>query len=298
MTPMTGSLSASYFDPQQHAPVLHYRGQSLDMRSPVIMGILNVTPDSFSDGGKHQHFEPALQAARQMIADGAAIIDVGGESTRPGAKAVSEKEEIRRTVPLVEALCAEGILVSVDTSKAEVMRASAEAGAFMINDVRALREPGALDVVARSGIPVCLMHMQGEPRTMQHNPAYDSVVDDVIEFLRERLNACRDAGIDAAKVILDPGFGFGKTLRHNLCLLQSLDAFFRLNAPILVGLSRKSLFGHLLDLEVQDRLLPSVVGAVMAVERGARIVRVHDVRETAQAMTLFNAVQNSDQVQR
>ena len=289
---VVGLKSTHFFNPDVHAPSLSYRGRTLDLASPVIMGILNVTPDSFSDGGLHQDFEPALEAARRMMAEGASLIDVGGESTRPGADEVSETEEIRRTVPLVEALSAEGILVSVDTSKARVMSECAKAGAFMINDVRALREPGAMEVVVGLDIPVCLMHMQGQPRTMQHSPSYDSVVDDVVEFLGDRLNACLQAGLDVSRVILDPGFGFGKTLRHNLCLLQSLDRLFEIGAPVLVGLSRKSLFGQLLDLEVSERLVPSVAAAVMAVERGARIVRVHDVRETAHAIALFNAVQN------
>ena len=288
---MTDSKSAYQADQDGSAPVIDYRGQTLDLATPAIMGILNVTPDSFSDGGKHHSFEAALAAARQMVADGASVVDVGGESTRPGADAVSEEEEIRRTVPLVEALCAEGILVSVDTSKATVMRECAKAGAFMINDVRALREPGAVAVVAEFDIPVCLMHMQGEPRTMQQNPVYSDVVEDVMAFLKERLSACTTAGVSASRVILDPGFGFGKTLRHNLCLLNSLDALTALGAPILVGLSRKSLYGQLLDLEVAERLVPSVAAALMAVERGASIVRVHDVRETAQAITFFNAVQ-------
>lgn len=291
VTSVTDSKSTHQVEPDGRAPVIDYRGQTLDLATPAIMGILNVTPDSFSDGGKHHTFDMALAAARQMVAEGASLVDVGGESTRPGADAVSEAEEIRRTVPLVEALCAEGILVSVDTSKAGVMRECAKAGAFMINDVRALREPGAVAVVADFDIPVCLMHMQGEPRTMQQNPAYEDVVDDVMAFLKERLSVCTKAGIKASRVIFDPGFGFGKTLRHNLCLLHSLDELTAFGAPVLVGLSRKSLFGQLLDLEVSERVIPSVVAAIMAVERGASIVRVHDVRETAQAMTFFNAVQ-------
>lgn len=271
-------------------PVLHHRGRALSLDTPRIMGILNITPDSFSDGGRYFDASVAVDAAHRMITDGADIIDVGGESTRPGADPVPLDQELERVLPVVEALCAEGMLVSVDTSKAGVMTAAVEAGAFMINDVAALRAPGALAAAAESQVPVCLMHMLGEPRTMQHQPVYGDVVADIREFLADRINACVDAGISRGQIIVDPGFGFGKTVRHNLSLMERLQEFEALSAPVLVGISRKSLFGKLLDLDVGERVHASVAAALICVERGASVVRVHDVRETAQALGVWRAM--------
>jgi len=265
--------------------------QLLAAQRPLVMGIVNLTPDSFSDGGKHDSPEAAVAAALRMVAAGANLVDIGGESTRPGAAAVDADEELRRVVPVISALAKQGVLVSVDTSKASVMRESIKAGAVMINDVRALREPEALQAVVECQVPVCLMHMQGQPRTMQQAPDYDDVVTDVKRFLQDRLDTCIDAGLNRSLLLVDPGFGFGKTLAHNLCLLRNLQAFATLGCPLLVGLSRKRLFGTMLGLQVKDRLHASVAAALMAVERGARIVRVHDVRATAHAMGVFTAVE-------
>ena len=245
-------------------------GTILDLSEPQVMGILNVTPDSFSDGGRFVAHEKAVAHARAMVAEGAAIIDVGGESTRPGAAAVAVQEELDRVIPIIEALrAALQVIVSVDTSKPEVMRAAVAAGAGLINDVRALREPGALEAAAAGGVPVCLMHMQGEPRSMQHAPTYTDVVEDVRNFLLERAAACRAAGIPEQQLLLDPGFGFGKTLEHNLRLLKHLPVLVDEGYPVLAGLSRKSMIG-------------------------ARVLRVHDVAETVQALRLCRAVQTAD----
>lgn len=266
----------------------------LALQRPAIMGILNVTPDSFSDGGRHADHTQAIDAGLTMCEHGAHIIDVGGESTRPGASDVSTNAEIERVVPVIEALASKQILISIDTSKAEVMQAAVQAGACMINDVRALREPGALAVAVELNVPVCLMHMQGQPRSMQQAPVYDDVVAEVIAFLRERIDACVEAGLDRSLLFLDPGFGFGKTLEHNLCLLKHLRSFEALACPVLAGLSRKRMFGSILGVEVDDRVHGSVAGALMAVERGAAIVRVHDVRATAHALGVFTAVEGVD----
>ncbi|KPK14161.1 MAG: dihydropteroate synthase [Betaproteobacteria bacterium SG8_41] len=264
---------------------------TLDLARPVIMGILNVTPDSFSDGGRFVDLQHALVHAHAMVADGAAIIDVGGESTRPGAQAVSVDEELARVIPVIEALRRElDIPVSIDTGKPEVMRAAVVAGAGFINDVYALRLPGALEAAAALGVPVCLMHMQGEPRTMQESPQYGDVVRDVTNFLGERLDRCVSAGIPRERLLIDPGFGFGKTLEHNLELLRRLDEFAGLGVPLLVGLSRKSMIGKALGLALDDRQHASVALALMAVQRGARIVRVHDVRATHDALRMYEAV--------
>ena len=265
--------------------------QMLDLSSPVVMGILNVTPDSFSDGGRFNERDAALRQAEQMLADGAAIIDVGGESTRPGAAPVSEQEELDRVVPIVEALHeALGAVVSVDTSTAAVIRDSAAVGAGLINDVRALRRPGALGAAAATGLPVCLMHMQGEPGNMQDNPHYDDVTGEVIAFLQTRVEACVAAGIGRHNLLVDPGFGFAKSVNHNLVLMQEMAALQRLELPILIGVSRKSLFGKVLGREVNERLSGSLAAAVMCVERGAKIVRAHDVRETVDAVRFAHAV--------
>jgi dihydropteroate synthase len=259
------------------------------------MGILNVTPDSFSDGGRYVTRAAALAQARAMVAEGAAIIDVGGESTRPGAAPVSVQEELDRVIPVIEAVHAElPVVISVDTSKAEVMRAAVAAGAGFINDVRALREPGALEVAAASGVPVCLMHMRGEPRSMQQQPHYADVVAEVKGFLLERAAACQVAGISRDRIVLDPGFGFGKSTAHNLRLLKQLPILAEASYAILAGLSRKSLIGSVLDLPVEQRLHPSVALAVLAVWQGARIVRVHDVAATVQAVRMCAAVLSVD----
>ena len=267
--------------------------RTLDLSAPVVMGVLNVTPDSFSDGGRFNKPDAALAHAREMLAAGAIIIDVGGESTRPGAEPVSEQQELDRVVPIVEALAADSdALISVDTSTASVMRECAAAGAHLINDVRALSRPGALQAAAQTGLPVCLMHMQGEPGTMQQSPCYDDVVTEVRDYLRSRVAAAVDAGIARQRLLLDPGFGFGKTDAHNLALLNGLPTLASEGLPVLVGLSRKSLIGRLLGREVNERLAGSVALALMAVERGARIVRAHDVAETVDALRLWQALKD------
>jgi dihydropteroate synthase len=264
---------------------------TLDLSAPVVMGVLNVTPDSFSDGGRFLDPAEAVGQARRLAADGAALIDVGGESTRPGAEPVDTAEEIDRVVPVIEAIVAElGVPVSVDTSKPEVMEAALEAGACMVNDVLALRAPGALEVVAASGAAVCLMHMRGIPRSMQVDPRYGDVVLDVHHFLSERVAVCEAAGMDRARLVIDPGFGFGKTLEHNLALLEGLDEFMRDGLPVLVGLSRKSMIGQITGRPVGDRLAGSVALAALAVERGASIVRAHDVAATLDAIRIAAAV--------
>lgn len=258
------------------------------------MGILNLTPDSFSDGGRWLEPAAALDHAAQMVADGAALIDVGGESTRPGASAVTEAEELDRVVPIIEQLAKRlDVVISIDTMKPGVMRAAIAAGATMVNDVNALREPGALEVLAASQAAICLMHMQGEPRTMQSAPQYQDVVIDVIAALSERIQACALMGIARARLLADPGIGFGKTLEHNLALLANLDTFKILDVPLLVGVSRKSLFGQLLGLKVHERLMPSVVAAVLAVESGVAIVRAHDVAETVLALKTAEAIRHA-----
>jgi dihydropteroate synthase len=266
--------------------------RALDLTRARVMGILNVTPDSFSDGGDFATREAALRHARQMVADGADLIDVGGESTRPGAPPVSVAEELDRVIPVIEALAGElAVPVSVDTSKPEVMRAAVAAGAGLINDVAALRRPGALAVAAALRVPVCLMHMQGEPGTMQQDPTYGDVVAEVAAFLAGRLAACEAAGIPRERLLVDPGFGFGKTLAHNLALLRGLPRLASLGVPVLAGLSRKSMIGALLGgVPVGERLHGSVAAAVLAVERGAAIVRVHDVGPTVQALRIVAAV--------
>ena len=270
---------------------LDCKGKVLDLSRPQVMGVLNVTPDSFSDGGDFFSVDAAVERALAMQSEGAAIIDIGGESTRPGAQSVPVDEEIRRVVPVIEALRPQlRIPVSVDTQKPEVMRAAVAAGAGLINDVNALRAPGALQAAADCRVPVCLMHMQGEPRTMQADPYYGDVVEEVRAFLQTRVAACLEAGIDAQHILLDPGFGFGKTVQHNLQLLARLDSLTKLGMPLLVGLSRKSMIGKLLGLEVGDRLPASIALAVLAVERGALLVRSHDVAATWQALQMHVAL--------
>lgn len=269
------------------------KGKPLDLSRPQVMGVLNITPDSFSDGGDFFAPEKAVQHALQMEAEGAAIIDIGGESTRPGAQPVPEADEIRRVVPVIEALQSRlRVPISIDTQKPGVMRAAIRAGAGFINDVNALRAPGALDAAAECGVPVCLMHMQGDPRTMQNDPQYADVVDEVKAFLQQRLSACEQAGIGRARILLDPGFGFGKTVHQNLQLLARLEELDRLGQPLVVGLSRKSMIGKLLGLEVGERLPASIALAVLAVERGATLVRSHDVAATWQALQMNTALQD------
>jgi dihydropteroate synthase len=262
-----------------------------DLSTPQVMGILNVTPDSFSDGGKYADFDYALEQAQQMIADGATIIDVGGESTRPGAEAVSEHEELARVIPVLKAIKQRfNIVVSIDTSKASVMSAAIDAGADMINDVRALQNDGCLAAIANSNIPVCLMHMQGIPKNMQNNPSYEHVINDIIVFFQQRIDTCLSAGIARERLILDPGFGFGKTLEQNFYLLANLAKFNQLGLPLLAGLSRKSMIGSLLNREVEQRLAGSLATAIIAAQQGAHIIRVHDVQETVDALKVLKAV--------
>ncbi|OOY55954.1 dihydropteroate synthase [Solemya velum gill symbiont] len=264
----------------------------IDLSSPQVMGILNVTPDSFSDGGAFTQLDKALLQAEQMVSAGAAIIDIGGESTRPGAKAVTQQQELDRVLPVIEAVSRRlDTPVSIDTSKAVVMKEAVAAGASFVNDVNALRAEGAVETAADLGVPVCLMHMQGEPRTMQQAPHYEDVVADVSDFLLARAHACEAAGISATQIVIDPGFGFGKTLEHNLTLLQQLDQLCSLGYPLLAGISRKSMIGTLLgDRPADQRLHGSVAAAVIAAMKGARLLRVHDVAETVDAVKIVTAV--------
>lgn len=265
--------------------------RTLDLSAPRVMGVLNVTPDSFSDGGRFIDIDAALRQAEAMLTAGAALIDVGGESTRPGASEVSVQQELDRVIPVVEKISSRfDTIISLDTSTAEVIRAGAAAGAGMINDVRALRREGALSAVVQSGLPVCLMHMQGDPATMQSTPHYIDVVAEVSEFLQQRTDACVGAGMQRDQIIWDPGYGFGKNDQHNLTLLASQKSLLPHGFPLLAGLSRKSMIGRLLGREVQERLAGSLALALMAVERGASIVRVHDVAQTHDALELWRRV--------
>jgi len=254
-----------------------------------VMGILNVTPDSFSDGGKFTTFAKALDQVGQMISDGVDIIDIGGESTRPGAVDVSVEDELARVIPLLKAIKANfDIKVSIDTSKAEVMSQAIQHGADIINDVRALQNVGCLAVLAQSNIPICLMHMQGLPRSMQDNPQYSDVIDDIKQFFIERINVCEQAGISRERLILDPGFGFGKTLEQNYQLLAQLNQFSDLGLPLLSGTSRKSMIGNLLTRNVDERLAGSITTAIIAAQQNASIIRVHDVKETVDALKILS----------
>jgi dihydropteroate synthase len=274
--------------------ILQLPDRELDLAVPAVMGILNITPDSFSDGGLWLEPAQALAQARQMLAEGARLIDVGGESTRPGAAPVSEQEELDRVVPIIERLAAEvDCVISVDTMKPAVMRAAVAAGASLINDVNALRADGAIAAAAETGAAVCLMHMQGEPRSMQEAPQYRDVLAEVHAALEERIEACLAAGIARARLLVDPGIGFGKSLEHNLRLLARLDAYADLGCPLLLGVSRKSLFGKLLGLPVAERLIPSVVTAALAIQQGAAIIRAHDVRATVQAVQTAHAIRQA-----
>ena len=281
--------------------ILRCGARTLDLSYPNVMGILNVTPDSFSDGGRFNSLDTGLQQAEQMLKDGAHIIDVGGESTRPGAKPVSVQEELDRVIPIVEKIASSlDVAISVDTSTPQVIEAAANAGAHMLNDVRALQREGAIEAVAATDLPVCLMHMQGQPDSMQKNPNYQQVADDVYVFLAQRIQKCSQAGIDVSRLLVDPGFGFGKTLEHNLKLLAKLENLKTLGVPVLVGMSRKSMIGAILkdvqsvDRSVDERVDGSVAAAVIAASKGAHIVRVHDVKQTADAMRVVAAVKHVD----
>lgn len=285
-TPVNSVLGTQY-----PSSILDCNGRALDLGRVAIMGVLNITPDSFSDGGLFLAPDMAVMHARRMVEEGADLIDVGGESTRPGAQAVSVQEELDRVIPAIAAIAASvPVPISIDTSKPEVMRAAIRAGAGLINDVRALREPRAVEAAAELQVPVCLMHMQGEPRSMQQHPAYTEVVSEVRDFLRERIEVCVAAGIRRDHLVIDPGFGFGKTVAHNLELLRRLRDFRSLGLPLLAGLSRKSLIGATLGLPVGERLQASVALAVIAVQNGANIVRVHDVRATREAIRMWEVV--------
>ncbi len=264
---------------------------SFHLDRPLIMGIVNVTPDSFSDGGRLENVQQAVRHALNLVELGADIIDIGGESTRPGAETVSEDEELKRVMPVLEALVKQVVAVSVDTRKPRVMREAIQAGASMINDVMALRESGAIETVADSNVAVCLMHMQGEPRTMQADPVYKDVVVEVSDFLAERMNVCIQAGINKSRIIIDPGFGFGKTLEHNLALLKGLKKFTDLGVPVLVGMSRKSMLGALTGRPVEQREYAGIAAHLAAVQRGASILRVHDVVAMEDALAVWQAIE-------
>lgn len=273
-------------------PTLDCNGRELRLDRPRVMGIVNVTPDSFSDGGRHATVDAAVAHALRLAEEGADVLDVGGESTRPGAEDVPLEEELRRVIPVIERLARETALpISVDTSKPEVMRAAVDAGAGMINDVYALRRDGALDIAAACGVPVVLMHMQGEPRTMQEAPQYEDVVAEVHRFLAERIFAAEMAGIPKKRIVIDPGFGFGKTREHNLALLAQLARFGELGVPVLAGLSRKRTIGELTGRTTPaERVHGSVAAALIAAQRGARLLRVHDVAATVDALKVWDAV--------
>lgn len=283
---LTGAGNAGAFS------VLDCAGRMLDLCEPRVMGVVNVTPDSFSDGGRYSEPDAAIDHALTLVEAGAAILDIGGESTRPGADEVAVAEEIDRVIPVIEAVSRRcDVPISIDSSKPEVMRAALAAGAGLINDVRALAAPGALKVAAEGAVPVCLMHMRGEPRTMQQAPHYGDVVMEVRDFLAKRVAACVAAGIPRDRILIDPGFGFGKSLEHNLQLLRGLPAFHEMGLPILVGLSRKSMIGAILGRPAGERLIGSLTLACLAAWLGAAVIRVHDVKETVEALKVVAAVQ-------
>ncbi|NVK54453.1 MAG: dihydropteroate synthase [Alteromonadaceae bacterium] len=272
---------------------MQIRSVSLSKTTPQVMGILNVTPDSFSDGGKHNSLAAAVSQAHAMVEAGATIVDIGGESTRPGAPEVSLEEELDRVVPVIEAIRRHSdVVISLDTSKAEVMRQGLAAGADMINDVRALRESGCRQVVAEFNVPVCLMHMRGQPRTMQESPHYHDLLSDIEAFFDEQIAACVGAGIRRDNILLDPGFGFGKTLEHNYKLLNSLSRFHKYDLPLLVGMSRKSMIGNVTGQPVEKRLAGSLAVATIAAMQGAQIIRVHDVAETKDVVDIVSYLNN------
>jgi len=264
---------------------------SLSLEQPLLMGILNLTPDSFSDGGRFTNFDSALKQAKQMISDGADILDIGGESTRPGAKEVSVDQELERVIPLIESLASEiDVPISIDTSKATVMYEAVNAGASMINDVYALQQANALETAAKLDVPICLMHMQGVPRSMQKNVEYTDVIQEVLEFFYDRIEACCDIGIDQNNILIDPGFGFGKLLEHNIELLNKLSQFVKSGFPVLVGLSRKSMLGQITGKNVDARLASSLAVAQIAAQNGAHIIRAHDVAETKDMLRILQAL--------
>lgn len=274
--------------------IIKANNKSLNLSRPHVMAILNVTPDSFSDGGKYHSIDLAMAQVEKMIAAGVSIIDVGGESTRPGAPEVSLEEELKRVIPVVQAIRKKyDVWISVDTSKAEVMRQSVAAGADLINDIRSLTEPGAMEVAAEANLPVCIMHMKGEPKTMQQNPQYNDLMQEVEEFLTERISACESAGIARENIILDPGFGFGKTVEHNYHMLAHLEKFHKFGLPVLAGLSRKSMIFKVLDKPAAECTNASVVCATVAAMKGAQIIRVHDFEETLEAMKLVEMTLNN-----
>lgn len=266
---------------------------NLPLHRPLIMGIVNVTPDSFSDGGRHGSAAVGIEHAFRLLEEGADILDIGGESSRPGAQPVGIDEELRRVLPLIEALQGGNVPVSVDTCKTEVMRAAIAAGADMINDIHALQGEGALEAVVGSNVAACLMHKQGTPQTMQLAPRYGDVVADVMAFLAARMAAAQAAGISRERLVVDPGFGFGKSLEHNLTLLRQLDRFQALGVPLLAGLSRKSMLGQITGLDVDARLIPSIAAAVIAAIKGAKIIRVHDVKASKEALQIVNAIKEN-----
>lgn len=266
------------------------RNAILDLTHPQVMGILNVTPDSFSDGGKYTALDEAIRHAQEMINAGAMLIDIGGESTRPGAVDVSVQEELDRVIPVIEVLAAHfDVWLSVNTSKHEVIIAAAQAGAHLINDIRSLQEPGALEAAAATGLPICLMHMQGQPKTMQHNPRYDDVVDEVNIYFKQQIARCLEVGIEKDCLLLDPGFGFGKNFLHNYRLLAHLEEFHHFGLPLLVGMSRKSMVGQLLNVPPLQRVHGNIACAVIAAMQGAHIIRGHDVKATVEAMKVVEA---------
>ena len=273
---------------------MQFKNKQLDLSIPQVMGVLNVTPDSFSDGGRFTDRDAALNQAKQMVEEGAAIIDIGGESTRPGAKAVTEQAELDRVIPIIERIASElDVIISIDTCKATVMQDAVAAGAHMINDVAGLRAEGALSTAASLQVPVCVMHMKGEPRTMQLSPEYENVVAEVKAFLAERKQACLDAGISENQIIIDPGFGFGKTVQHNLQIMKGLPDLLELNLPVLLGVSRKSTIGAILNRTVDDRLHGSVALASLAVWSGVNIIRAHDVKATVDALGIIQAIKKA-----
>lgn len=270
---------------------MQFKDKFLDLSTPKVMGILNVTPDSFSDGGAFDLLENGLTQTALMLNEGADFIDIGGESTRPGAQEVSEQQELDRVIPIIEAISQRfDTIISIDTSKAQVMNEAVKAGASFINDVRALQEKGALEAAVAANVPVCLMHMQGQPRVMQQNPLYKDVVKEVMAFLQQRISICCDAGISRDQIIVDPGFGFGKTLDHNYQMLSNFEMFHQLKVAVLAGMSRKSMIGTLLQREISQRLAGNVAVATIAAQKGAQIIRVHDVKETVDAVKVVNMI--------
>lgn len=275
--------------------LLKYQGKTLDLSQPKIMGIVNATPDSFSDNGAYYQFTDALKHVERLLREGADIIDIGGESTRPNAPIVTLEEELGRVIPLIKAVHEEfNCWISIDTSKAEVIKQAVEVGANMINDVRALSEPEALATAAELNLPTCIMHMQGTPQTMQNAPKYQNIIDEVSDYLAKRAQQCIDAGISRENIILDPGFGFGKTTEHNYQLLANFKKFEALGYPLLAGISRKSMLGHVTGKDVEQRVSASISAALLATERGAHILRVHDVAETKDALLILQAVRDAE----